>query len=353
MTRSTGVTVVSILSLIGSLLTLAMGLLLLAVTVFVPNGHTPQFPGSPATFKALMAAASLVYLLPATWGVATAIGLWRLKNWARISIIVFSVLLSFMGAVTGLVMLVIRFPSAPTASPDPAAMATVRIVMGGFWLTLMGIGIWWLVFFTRAKVAEQFARPSLASSGAGSPQGAQPTEGRIPEQSGVRKTTRPLSITIIAWLLLFGCVFMPWALVFRIPAVVFTSLVAGRAAFLVYVCFIVAQLCIGVGLLRLKPAARIGAIAYFVFGFANAAVFYFAPGGHARLAALVASEQSIFPWTRQFQDQAQYQFDLTPSLILGSLVGLVLIAVQLYFLITRKRAFEISNSDSQPARTGM
>jgi hypothetical protein len=33
---------------------------------------------------------------------------------------------------------------------------------------------------------------------------------------------------------------------------------------------------------------------------------------------------------------------------LGSIVGLVLIAVQLYFLITRKRAFEISSSGPLP-----
>jgi hypothetical protein len=137
-------------------------------------------------------------------------------------------------------------------------------------------------------------------------------------------------------------------MVFRVPAAVFTSLVAGRTAFLIYLCFAVAQLCIGIGLLRLRPAARIGAIAYLVFGFVNTAVFYFAPGGHARLLALLESEHSIFPWMRPFQDQAQYQLNFTPPLILGSIVGLVLIGVQLYFLITRKRAFEISSSGPLP-----
>jgi hypothetical protein len=143
---------------------------------------------------------------------------------------------------------------------------------------------------------------------------------------------------------------MPIALVFQAPAVVFTSLVAGRTAFLIYLCFAVAQLGIGIGLLRLKPAARIGAIGYLVFGFVNTAVFYFAPGSHARLLALLDAEHSIFPWMRPFQDQAQYQLNFTPSLILGSIVGLVLVAVQLYFLITRKRAFEISSSEPHPAR---
>jgi hypothetical protein len=344
MMRSAGVTAISILSLLGSLLALDMGLLVLVVIVFVPNSHTQPFPGSPTAFKALMAAASLVYLLPAIWGIVTAVGLWNLKNWARISIIVFSVLLILTGGFAGLTMLIVPFPSAPTTTPDPAVMATVRVVMAGFWLALLGIGIWWLVFFTRAKVGEQFVRPS----GAGSTQESQRIDSSILEQSGVRKTRRPLSITIIAWLLLVGCAFMPLALIFRVPAAFFTSLLAGRTAFLVYFCFLVAQFCIGIGLLRLRPAARIGAIAYFVFAFVNTTVFYFAPGGHARLAALVEGEQSTFPWMRPFQDQVRFQPNFDPMIMMGSILGLVLIVLQLYFLITRKRAFEISSSDPQP-----
>ncbi len=326
-----------------------MGLLVLGVMVLVPSGHAQQFPGSPAMFKVLMATASLVYLLPAIWGIATAIGLWRLKNWARISIIVFSVLLILMGGFTGLIMLIMPFPSTPTATPDPAVMATMRIVMGGFWLTLLGIGIWWLVFFTRAKVVEQFVLPSAPSP-----------EASTLRDSGFRFDGRPapaaetgLTITIIAWLLLVGCVFMSLGLAFRMPAVVFTSLVAGRTAFLVYLSFIAAQLFIGIGLLRLKPVARIGAIAYFVFGFVNMAVFYFAPGSHARLDALLESERSVFPWMRPFQDQAQFQPNLNAPLMLGSIRGLILIALQLYFLITRKRAFETSSSHPQPAAPGL
>ena len=346
MPRSTGITVISILSLLGSVLTLALGLFVLVVTIFVPTGQTQHFPGSPAMFKAFMAAAFLVYLLPAIWGAATAIGLWKLKSWARISMIVFSVLLILMGAFTGLVMIVMPFPSTP-AVPDPSLMSNVRIVMGGFWLTLMGIGIWWLVFFTRPKVVQQFVRRSTPSS----LRETQLVNGLAPRQTTSSKGTRPLSITIIAWLLLAGCVFIPLAAVFRAPFAVFTSLLSGRTALFIYLCFAVAQLCIGLGLLRLKPAARIGAIAYLVFGFVNTAVFYFAPGRHARLLALLESERSIFPWMLPFQDQAQYQLNFTPPLILGSIVGLVLIAVQLYFLITRKRAFEISSSEPLPAAT--
>jgi len=242
------------------------------------------------------------------------------------------------------------FPAAPAASPDPAMMATVRIVMVAFWLTLAGIGIWWLVFFTRTKVVEQFVPPSVPSPGASSLSENTWPNDLPPSQASAGK--RPLSITIIAWLLLVGCVFMSLALVFRMPAVVFTSLVVGRTASLIHLCFAAAQLCIGIGLLRLKPAARVGAIAYFVLGFANSAVFYFAPGSHARLAALQESERSILPWMRPFQDQVQFQPSLNAPLLLGSIVGLVVVVLQLYFLITRKRAFEISSSGQQPTAPG-
>jgi hypothetical protein len=348
MKRSTGVTVIAVVSLLGSLLTLAMGLLVLAITVFAPAGRAAiQFPGSPATFKALMATASLVYILPAVWGTATSVGLWMLKNWARISIIVFSVVLILMGGCTGLTMFVMPLPSPPAAASDASMMSTIRIVMGGFCLTLMGIGIWWLVFFTRRKVAEQFGQHSQtldeASSLQAIPGASTPTVTPNPTGTG----RRPISITIIAVLLLAGSVSMPLALVFRAPVPLFTALVAGWPAVFVYLGFFVAQLCIGIGLLCLKPAARIGAIAYSVFAFVNTATFNFAPGGHARRLDLIEKEQSLFPGMRLYQNQSQFQFDLSPSIRFGAIAGLLVVVVQLYFLITRRVAFEHNPTELQ------
>jgi hypothetical protein len=142
MNRSVGVTVIAVLALLGSGLTLLMGILMAVVMAVAPVPTQPEFPASPAFLKVMLLAASLVYVLPAVWGILTGIGLLRLKNWARISIIVFSVLLTLMGGFTALTALLIPFFPIPTGTVDTSVMAVMRVSMGVFCLAQLGIGIW-------------------------------------------------------------------------------------------------------------------------------------------------------------------------------------------------------------------
>jgi len=340
MKRSAGVTVIVVLSMLGSVLTFAMGILMLVVMIVAPVSHSNQFPGPPIFFKMMLLFASLMYLLPAVWGIVTGIGLWRLKNWARISIIVFSVLLILTGGFSGLMMLAVPMPSTPNNTVDPSVMTGIRMAIGAFMLALAGIGVWWLVFFNRSKVKEQFGQlPFVPATGSPMQTGQFP-QGTPASVNDPGDGKRPLSIAIIAWFLLIGCVFIPFTLMLRFPAVLFTKLLTGWPAVLFYLSFAVAQLCIGIGLLRLKPAARIAAIIYFVFGSVNAAIFYLAPGGHARMLALMERQQSMFPWMRMLPDQPEFHFDTAPFMVMGAVSGLIGIMVPLYFLITRKVAYE-------------
>lgn len=259
--------------------------------------------------------------------------------------IVFSVLLILIGGFSGLLSLVVPIPSTPSNAVHSSLMANVRILMGVFWLTLMGIGIWWLVFFNRPKVKQQFVQFSQVIGGDSTPQIAYPVQSAPLNTTAAGVAERPLSITILAWLLLVGSLFIPLNLVLRLPAILFTRLVTGWPAILFYVIYAAVQLCIGVGLLRLRPAARTAAISYFTFGLVNAAVFYFAPGGHSRALALMENQRSMFPWMRPFVNQPELHFDPTPLLVVGAIAGLVLCTVPLYFLITRKLAFERSAAD--------
>ena len=94
MKRSIGVTVLAVLSLIGSILMFAIRLMMIAVALFAPKTEA-NLP--PAFMAAMMGAMSIFYFLLAAWGISSSIGLFRLKNWARISTIVFSVLLALIG----------------------------------------------------------------------------------------------------------------------------------------------------------------------------------------------------------------------------------------------------------------
>jgi hypothetical protein len=174
MTRSAGVTANAVIALLGSVLALAMGALMLFGMVFAlqsaPVEPSKDFPLPAVYLKAFMMVIPLVYVLPAIWGICTGIGLLRLKNWARISIIVFGGLLAafgLFGAFGALIVSLVKLPNTPEV--DPAAMTLVRVVMVFFALLELGLGAWWLYFFNRSTVKLQFQRQPVMFAGAMTP----------------------------------------------------------------------------------------------------------------------------------------------------------------------------------------
>jgi len=74
----------------------------------------------------------LIFLGIAVFGIFTGIGLIRLRNWARISILIFSGLTVFFGGTALLVLLAIPFPINPSGPPvDPGAVKSCRA--SGVW----------------------------------------------------------------------------------------------------------------------------------------------------------------------------------------------------------------------------
>jgi len=72
----------------------------------------------------------------------------------------------------------------------------------------------------------------------------------------------------------------------------------------------------------------------------NAGCFYFAPGSRVRFAALMEAQQKIFPWLFWMQNQPEFHFDPLPFMYVGACFGIIVIAIPIYFLVTRKAAFE-------------
>ena len=135
MSRSIGVTISAVLVLLGSLFWLLLHLLVL---VFQPT--EPTLP--PALrFAGIFATLSMV--LSSVWGVPTAIGLFRLKRWARISLLIFAGLLVYTGAITVILMLLVTLP-AQLSEEQQTLTRTAAIVI---FSPLVGIGIWWLYLF--------------------------------------------------------------------------------------------------------------------------------------------------------------------------------------------------------------
>jgi hypothetical protein len=322
MKRSFGVTAIATLSVLGSLLALGLGVLMLVTALLM--GRLPSAPGvpaPPAAARVLTAVSSLFYILPAVWGFITSVGLFKLRNWARISTIVFSVLLVFMAGFAAFSVFFIPAPSVPDANVPADAGLIVRVVIATLGLTLAAIGVWWLVFFTRAGVKAQFV----------------PVAPEAPAEPGARR--RPVSIVAIAVIMLVGCAMLPLSMLFRPPLMLFVWLVTGWGATLCYLAFGVAQLIIAIGLLRLRPVARLAAIILCVFGALNSAVVLLAPGARERITAVMNSTYARVPGAEEWQRQFMTQIDPTPFMVMGGVLGFAMLAVALYFLITRRPAF--------------
>jgi hypothetical protein len=339
MNRSAGVTVIAVLAFVGSAIALAIAGLLASKALSPPE----NFAGSPVLFRTVLVIVPFTYALSGVWGIVSGVGLLQLKNWARISTIVFASLLTVFGTFSALgFLLSLTVPPTPGADKDVAALG--RNILGVFTAAQLAIGIWWLAFLNRARVRDQFkshpVSPFAPGSTAYAAQASYQTPPPPPLPMAVMPAgrKRPLSVSIIAWFVLVGCAFVPINLALHTPAALFLWMLNGWQAAAFYLVVGAVLIYLGVGLLRLDPYARTVGIAYFSFAVANSAVFYFALGRRARMMRIFDFQQSMFPAMRTWQETFP-QPDPMLYLWIGGAASLVLSIAIIYFLAANKHAF--------------
>jgi hypothetical protein len=363
--RSAAITVIAVLQLIGSILLLALaGFMAFAMVMATPPANDPRLP--PMFFTVMRVVLPLFYAVPAVWGIVTGVGLLQLKNWARISTIVISILLIVFGAFGILTSMVFFLKPPPGNGVDPRMFTIIGAVTAVFALAQIGIGVWWMVFFNRANVKAQFLPqplpyppigqgavpyaidmphsatpppPSLSTSTeAANPADVAPVP--TPPITAPQRPTRPLSISIIAWFFLVGCFFIPFSILLHAPAIVFTAVLTGWPATIYLLLFAAVHIYAGIALLQMKPAGRLVGMGYYIFSLLNVGVFYLAPGRSARIARFLEVEQSVFPWMRSAQTDSPFAAGAMPFVIIGVIGGLAFSLVVLYFLAAAKPAFD-------------
>lgn len=304
MKRSIGVTLSAIATILGATALLLLAGLMLA-TSFVQRSE----PAPSAFLRWSLLVFSFLLLAFGAWGITTAVGLFRLRAWSRWSILVFSGLLAILGGSSALMMAIVPMPPPPDT--PPIVMTAVKFGIVCFYAFMALIGGWWLYFFNTAGTKAQFA--------AG---GAPATPPR-----------RPVSVSVIAGLLLFGALmclvfgFLPF------PAALFGMIVTGWPARIVYLAISVIQLGLGVGLLRLQPLSRTLAIAFFAYGVVNVALVALLPGYSERIAA---ASTSILPAEVR---QASSYYTTVSGMWAGLLFGLIFNGLAIWFLLRRREAF--------------
>jgi hypothetical protein len=159
----------------------------------------PPASGQPVPAFPLIAITTFTvvfYVGFGVWGVVSAIGLLRMRNWARICFAVFGGILclfSIFGAFGSLMAMQFVPRTLPSGNNVPSELLTgIFVIFGIVALLCAGLGIWWLIYFNRSRVKVQF----------------------LGEAAAAEPRRFPLSITIIAWMLLVGGVMGLLGLVF-------------------------------------------------------------------------------------------------------------------------------------------
>jgi hypothetical protein len=293
------VTLAAVAAILGSALFVLMGLVML-LNVFLP---TPQAGMPPSSLKAISVVLCFVMLGFAAWGITTALGLFRLRSWSRWSILVFSTLLAFMGGATALVMAFIPLPPAPGASPE--VMTGVKIALVVIYGVPAVMGAFRLFYFNTARVRTMFELGVIAN-GPGH---------------------RPLSISVIAWLLLSRGVIYVGGIFLPLPGMAFGLILAGWPARASYFILAAIEISLGLGLLRLNRLSRVLAIGLFDYGILNSLLF---------AILLRYSEDIRAALDVTLREPSRAMLPLAAALSVGgSLIGLIPIG----FLIARRQAF--------------
>jgi hypothetical protein len=298
MSKPVGVTASAIVAILGSIFALLLAVLSVA-SLFV--GTTKPQPPNGAQFVVGSAALFAAF---AGLGIWTSVGLFRLRSWARTSILVFAGFLAACAAFSLLITMAVPIPPEFTAGTERIFRRIMAVMFG----IPLSVGVWWLIQFNTQSTKAAFASPA-----------ADATPGT------------PMSITVIAWALIVGgasCILLIPA---GIPAFLFGATFNGWIAGVIYALFGALGLYMGKGLLDLRERARILAIGWFGFAFV-----------HTSLVTLVPSlRQRMFELQRGLEQNQSHPNPFDQGMMTNLMFAFtaILAATAIWFLIRNRAAF--------------
>jgi len=314
--RPAGITASAIVAILGSIASILLGVLMLLTGVVGSASPVPNQPLSPIPPAVVLSIMATFYCGFGAWGIASATGLVRLKNWARICFVIFAGLLAFFSvcAIAGSAIAAFVAP-ATTPLPENAPqgfLAAVFVFVAAISLMCLAIAIWWLVYFNRATVRAAFEEEAAAVA-------ARP--GQI-----------PLAVSIIAWLMVSGGAIAAVQMLFSYPLLVFGFVLRGLAASLVVAILAAVGVTAGIGILKKRADAHSLAVAYCGFGILNAVSVIVVPGAFARM-------QDVTRETQAGQTPALPANAMNSFVIFGIVTGLVVSCGMLWLLIRSRKSF--------------
>ncbi|HTQ59189.1 MAG TPA: hypothetical protein VMI32_03135 [Candidatus Solibacter sp.] len=256
--------------------------------LLMPNFQSAQgAPAMPPGFRGVMVGMLLFFFALSVFGIVVGIAVIRQRNWARITMLIWGGIMAASCLLAVAFSLVIFSAGAgldlPNANRVDAGhfFAFIRIFLLIFYGVPAGIGVWWLVLFTRRRVAATFTAqvalaPTMDASGFPHTASSEPSIAALAPQ----RPSCPLPIAIVAGLMILGSVFM-LLFVFTLPPnmpffFLGHAFVGVNAKWILLFWGLVSGVS-GVGLFLLKPWALHIQMAAQVLGILNCAIAAFSP----------------------------------------------------------------------------
>lgn len=253
-----------------------------------PSGHI--VPPAPSWMPFFSYGLSAFFVALAAWGIVTAIGMFRLRQWARFSILVIGggmALIGLVSALCTLLFLLIPLPSQPGLNPSQAEVAhtMVKVILGvvaAFYGLLFALGVFWLVYFNRAGVRIVFA------NGAGED----------------AQSRRPLILSAIAILMLLGAPACLLGVFIPVPGVLFGFPLRGWEKAVTYLVIAALQAAGGIGLWQMREWGRRLMMGILAFGAINCALYVAWPSLVVRYSEEISRSMNV---PAQYQLPAHFQ----------------------------------------------
>ena len=312
---SASIIAAAVVAMVGSMLFfLSCVAALASILLFPPSGSTQNLPPFAKTLSIGMTA---VMICVSIFGFVTGIGLLRLKNWARISAIVWGGFCIFLGVIGIPIALLMPFGQMPnTPGVEPGVFSLVRVFLIIVYGVPLAIGVWWLILFNRKNIKAKFAGEEGSSGLTGDP-----------------KPRCPLAITVLAWFFIGSAAnivlypFFP----FRMPLILFGHTFPGvsMTSFVVPSCLLL--LVAGIGLLKLQRWSYSFTIGIQLLFLTNGALTFLNPNFERIMEDVIRQMNNSMHLSNNFSDSPNYIFALHLGLYGGLLFSVVILVLLFYY----------------------
>jgi hypothetical protein len=308
---------------------LLSGAMMVLVSTFIHSPETAQFPA----IKMIGIGIGVLTLLISGFCVWTVVGLFRVRKWARISILILGglvALFALLGALSSVVA-ALGQSMVPQSSPGlpPGTMKIVLLGTAAFYFCVGLIGVWWLVYFNLRRVRAVFtAYGALRRNGVASP----PSMWIDPNVQ--RHSAIGILVNCLAALYILGAVSGLVCAFLHLPLFFLGHIFHGTPAALFLLITSAIGIGIATGLVRRMKVAWIAALVFNALGVISELALVVP----ANRAAIGSYQQEIFArMFHAFPMRSTIQLMPDQTIIIGAISG-TLMFIAIFWLLIRARS---------------